>query len=85
MCTNKNVVLPVTYTGVKEIQLISLHFDLDSCTVQFNDNVSTFFVKASTILTMKVHSRENLKEYEFYYLLPLMYFVLIVTKEKSLL
>jgi hypothetical protein len=43
------------------------------------------FMKALTLLTMNVHSREDLKKYEFYYLLPFMYFVLIVTKERILL
>jgi predicted CDP-diglyceride synthetase/phosphatidate cytidylyltransferase len=39
-------------------------------------------MKALTLLTMKVRSREDLKKCEFYYLLPLKYFVLIVTNRK---
>lgn len=43
MYASKNVVLSVTSRDVKEIQLINLHFGLDSYTAWSNDCVSTFF------------------------------------------
>jgi len=41
-------------------------------------------MEALTLLTMNVHSREDLKKYEFYYLLPLMYFVFCHKRERSI-